>query len=167
MAESSNGIQGSLKGPRHGFGSLLRHFRERAGRSGNSLAHEVQLDPSFLWRLEKGEREPPAAEVVKRIAAALRLSLFEENRLLFSAGLAPVSLEQLGDWDAALQDVVDVLTDARLNPAQRAAFRDVLHTMARHWGRVERDGTSSEGAGFASLRVVPSTTPDDAAGRPS
>ena len=135
----------------------MRRFRERAGRSGNSLAHEVQLDPSFLWRLEKGEREPPAAEVVKRIASALRLSLFEENRLLFSAGLAPVSLEQLGDWDAALQDVVDVLTDTRLNPAQRAAFRDVLHTMARHWGRGETGGTALGGAGTSSLRVVPST----------
>ena len=117
------------------FGALLRSFRDRAQRSGNSLAREVELDPSYLSRLENGEREPPRADIVKKLAHALGLSLFDENRLLLTAGHAPLSLEQLGRWDTAVQAVLDVLTDHDLTAEEREDFSVVVRSLAAHWGK--------------------------------
>src|SRR5262245_16932260 len=120
------------------FGALLRRLRERAGQSGNALARAVEVDPSYLSRIEHGGREAPRPHVVFALGQALGLSLLDLNRLLFAAGYAPASLQQLGGWDDALQDVVDVLTDTRLTPAARDEFRSVLHLVAANWGRGAR-----------------------------
>ena len=121
--------------PHAEFGSLLRRFRERDGRSGHALARAVDVDPSYIWRIESGDREPPRANVVFAFGRALGLSLYDLNCLLLTAGYAPASLQQLGGWDEALQDVVDVLTDTRLTAAARDEFRSVLHLVAANWGQ--------------------------------
>ena len=43
------------------FATLLRSFRERRSLSCNELARAVGVDPSYISRLERGEREPPGA----------------------------------------------------------------------------------------------------------
>jgi transcriptional regulator with XRE-family HTH domain len=126
------------------FGPLLRKFREDARRSGNALAREVEVDPSYLSRIEHGEREPPRPAVIMAMGRALGLSLFDLNRLLLAAGYAPTSVLQLGRWDPALQDVVDVLTDPRLTPAEREEFRSVVRLIATHWGRGRMHEVGSE-----------------------
>jgi transcriptional regulator with XRE-family HTH domain len=118
---------------REEFPTLLRVYRERTGRSRNDLAHEVGIDPSYLTRMERSEREPPRQRVVESLAAALRLSVLDRNRLLASAGYLPLSVEQLGAWDETLQAVVDVLTDVRLTPNERERFRQVVQLLAAQW----------------------------------
>jgi transcriptional regulator with XRE-family HTH domain len=120
-------------GLREEFPSLLRVYRERAGRSRNDLAREVGVDPSYVSRMELGEREPPRQHVVEDLARALRLSLMDRNRLLVAAGYAPLSVTQLGTWDEALQAVADVLTDARLTPEEREEFRLVVRLISARW----------------------------------
>src|SRR3954464_9182606 len=97
------------------FPALLRSFRERGGRSRNNLAHEVGVDPSYLTRIEHGDREPPRIHIVEALARALRLSINDRNQLLVAAGYAPVDLGTLG-WPAALQSVADVLMNVHLTP---------------------------------------------------
>src|SRR5207237_2906456 len=111
---------------REEFPSLLRSFRKSAGRSRNNLAHEVGVDPSYLTRIEHGDREPPRLHIVEALARALRLSVADRNRLLVSAGYAPMSVVQLGSWDDALQAVADVLTDIRLSAEERDQLRSVV-----------------------------------------
>jgi transcriptional regulator with XRE-family HTH domain len=118
---------------REEFPSLLRSFREAAGRSRNNLAHEVGVDPSYLTRIEHGDREPPRQHIVEALARALRLSLPDRNRLLVSAGYAPLSVVQLGAWDDALQAVADVLNDIRLSPEERNEFRSVVRLISARW----------------------------------
>lgn len=118
---------------REEFPSLLRSFREAAGRSRNNLAHEVGVDPSYLTRIEHGDREPPRQHIVEALARALRLSLPDRNRLLVSAGYAPLSVVQLGSWDDALQAVADVLNDIRLSPEERNEFRSVVRLISARW----------------------------------
>ena len=118
---------------REEFPSLLRSFREAAGRSRNNLAHEVGVDPSYLTRIEHGDREPPRQHIVEALARALRLSLPDRNRLLVSAGYAPLSVVQLGAWDDALQAVADVLNDLRLSPEERNEFRSVVRLISARW----------------------------------
>jgi len=118
---------------REEFPSLLRSFREAAGRSRNNLAHEVGVDPSYLTRIEHGDREPPRQHIVEALARALRLSLPDRNRLLVSGGYAPLSVVQLGSWDDALQAVADVLNDIRLSPEERNEFRSVVRLISARW----------------------------------
>src|SRR3954465_7524511 len=115
------------------FPALLRSFRERGGRSRNALAHEVGVDPSYLTRIEHGDREPPRQHIVEALARALRLSLPDRNRLLVAAGYAPLSVVQLGAWDDALQAVADVLNDIRLSPEERNEFRSVVRLISARW----------------------------------
>lgn len=118
---------------RDDFPTLLRSFRERAVRSRNALAHEVGVDPSYLTRIEHGDREPPRQHIVEALARALRLSVPERNRLLVSAGYAPMSVVQLGAWDDALQAVADVLNDMDLSPEERNEFRAVVRLISQRW----------------------------------
>jgi len=122
---------------REDFPSLLRSFREAAGRSRNNLAHEVGVDPSYLTRIEHGDREPPRQHIVEALARALRLSLPNRNRLLVAAGYAPLSVVQLGAWDDALQAVADVLNDIRLSPEERNEFRSVVRLISARWRGTE------------------------------
>jgi transcriptional regulator with XRE-family HTH domain len=118
---------------REEFPTLLRSFRERAGRSRNNLAHEVGVDPSYLTRIEHGDREPPRLHIVEALARSLRLSIADRNRLLVAAGYAPLSVVQLGAWDDALQAVADVLTDIHLSPEERDQFRSVVQMISARW----------------------------------
>ena len=126
---------------RDDFPNLLRSFRERAGRSRNALAHEVGVDPSYLTRIEHGDREPPRQHIVEALARALRLSIPERNRLLVAAGYAPMSVVQLGAWDDALQAVADVLNDIHLSPEERNEFRSVVRLISQRWTKGGSDLT--------------------------
>lgn len=118
---------------REEFPTLLRSFRERAGRSRNNLAHEVGVDPSYLTRLEHADREPPRLHIVEALARALKLSVQDRNRLLVAAGYAPMSVVQLGTWDEALQAVADVLNDSQLTPQDREEYRAVVKVISARW----------------------------------
>ncbi len=115
------------------FATLLRRFRERADLSCNELARAVGVDPSYISRLERSEREPPRRRVVEGLASALQLSLEDQDRLLVSAGYAPATVALLGRWDTTLQAVADVLVDRRLSPEEMNSFRQVIELLAERW----------------------------------
>jgi transcriptional regulator with XRE-family HTH domain len=117
---------------REAFDSVLRSFRERSGRSRNNLAHEVGVDPSYLTRIEHGDRDAPRLHIVEALARALRLSINDRNQLLVAAGYAPVDLGTLG-WPAALQSVADVLTSVHLTPEERDTFSNVIQQISARW----------------------------------
>jgi transcriptional regulator with XRE-family HTH domain len=52
----------------------LRTAREHAGISQRQLASRVGIHNSYLARLENGENDSPAAEVLQRIADVLEIS---------------------------------------------------------------------------------------------
>lgn len=118
---------------REAFPTLLRSFRERDKRSRNNLAYEVGVDPSYLTRIEHGDREPPRQHIVEALARALRLTVPERNRLLVAAGYAPVSIVQLGAWDDAFQAVADVLNDLQLSEEERDQYRAVVQLISAKW----------------------------------
>jgi len=123
---------------REAFPTLLRSFRERVSRSRNNLAYEVGVDPSYLTRIEHGDREPPRQHIVEALARALRLTVPERNRLLVAAGYAPVSIVQLGAWDDAFQAVADVLNDLQLSQEERDQYRAVVQLISARWHAAAR-----------------------------
>jgi transcriptional regulator with XRE-family HTH domain len=56
------------------LGEYLRAARERAGISQRQLASRVGIHHSYLARLESGENDGPAAEVLQTIADVLEIS---------------------------------------------------------------------------------------------
>jgi transcriptional regulator with XRE-family HTH domain len=117
------------------FAALLRRYRDRARLSCNELARAVGVDPSYISRLERGEREPPRRRVIERLAEVLKLPLEDQDRLLVSAGYAPATVAVLGRWDATLQEVADVLVDARIPSNELEDFREVIRLVASRWRR--------------------------------
>ncbi|GEM_PF-759841 len=148
------------------FGSTLRAFRARAGWSQNALAKTAGLDASYINRLERAEREAPTRETALALARALRLCPGEVDRLLFSAGHMPPSIEQLGPDDSTLAAVVRVLTDDRLAPEARADFRAVVETIADRWQRRRGEalGDTAGGAPTSGSRLA--TRPNSVAPMP-
>lgn len=56
------------------LGEYLRAARERAGISQRHLASRVGIHNSYLARLESGENDSPAADLLQRIADVLEIS---------------------------------------------------------------------------------------------
>ncbi|MCL4545348.1 MAG: helix-turn-helix domain-containing protein [Chloroflexi bacterium] len=71
------------------YGELLAQFRRRADLSQRALAKAVGVDPSYINRLEHGERQPPASDLTRALAAALKLDPTETDVLVFSGGGLP------------------------------------------------------------------------------
>lgn len=79
-----------------GFPAALREIRERAGLSQARLAARVGCDRSFLSRVEGG-RKTPERWLVLELAAVLRCTDAERDRLLLLAGYAPVACPCCGE----------------------------------------------------------------------
>lgn len=118
------------------FGMVLRGFRERAGLSQSALARRAGLDPSFVNRLESGQRGADRA-VAEGLARALDLNPTEMDQLLAAGGHLPLLLARLGPQDPTLQLVARILADERLSDADRAAFRQVIELIGQRWSSTE------------------------------
>jgi transcriptional regulator with XRE-family HTH domain len=71
------------------FGKFLKERRQAAGLSRIVLAQKVQMDPSYLFRIEAGERFP-SVELVLGLAGALQLDAATRDAWLAAAGFAPI-----------------------------------------------------------------------------
>ena len=115
------------------FGSTLRRYRLRAGYSQYALAKIVGIDASYINRLESGERETPSREVVTALGRALNLAGEDMDRIVFSSGHVPPSLQKLGPADSTIAAVTRLLTNDRISPEARCDFRAIVETIAIRW----------------------------------
>jgi transcriptional regulator with XRE-family HTH domain len=115
------------------FGRTLDYFIRRAGISQNALAKIVGISASYVNRLCSGEREAPTREVAHALARAMKLAPEEVDRLLFSAGHVPPSLQKLGPADSTVAAVTRLLTNDKISPEARADFRAIVETIAIRW----------------------------------
>lgn len=100
-------------------GEQLRAWRERRGLSQLAVSSETGVSTRHLSWVETG-RSRPSAAMVLRLADHLDVPLRERNRLLLSAGHAPVHTEHdLSDPEvAAVADALRAVLDAqRPHPA--------------------------------------------------
>lgn len=116
---------------RESFGAMLAQFRARTGKSRSALAHEVHVDPSYLTRIEHGDRVAPRPHIIEDLARVLRLTKPERNRFLIAAGFVPDPVAEV--WDDSLQAAVDVLNDVYLSEEERDDFRQTLRLIAARW----------------------------------
>src|SRR5579859_2246122 len=90
----------------------LRAERERAGLSQRQLAARVGIHNSYLARLESGENDSPAADVLQRIADVLEIPATD---LLKFIGVKPAELPELAPYlrskyrldDTAIREIAE------------------------------------------------------------
>jgi transcriptional regulator with XRE-family HTH domain len=115
------------------FGGQLQRLREQAGLSQNALARLVKVDPSYINRLERGDREPPKRELVSRLADELRLAEGDRQRLLRAGGHIPDWLLALEPDDPTLLAVTQFLAAPEVSAAAKRDFRQVIALLLAHW----------------------------------
>ena len=77
------------------FGQMLTRIRTKAKISQYALATDAQVDPAYVWRVEKGERSNPRRDTILRLGSALmnssgKITLKDVDRLMKAAGYGPV-----------------------------------------------------------------------------
>jgi transcriptional regulator with XRE-family HTH domain len=100
-------------------GHLLREWRQRRRYSQLALASDARISPRHLSFIESG-RARPSRQMLLHLAERLDLPLRERNRLLLSAGFAPVFQESPLDsagLEAVRRAVDAVLSGLRPCPA--------------------------------------------------
>ncbi|MBL3677528.1 MAG: helix-turn-helix transcriptional regulator [Alphaproteobacteria bacterium] len=53
------------------FGNLLQKLRQDKGLSQRQLANQVDVIPTYMSKIERGEFPPPSEKVIKKIASIL------------------------------------------------------------------------------------------------
>lgn len=71
------------------WGALLRQHRQQRGWTTVRLGALVGCDPSYITRLERGERGPPALPWLQLLADALALTDPARARFFAAAGAWP------------------------------------------------------------------------------
>lgn len=74
--------------PVNALGHYLRAHREATGLSVRQLASRVGVDHGYLVRLEGGQKSNPSADLLYRLAEALKL---DNTQLLSFIGIKPSS----------------------------------------------------------------------------
>lgn len=103
------------------FARLLGAHRRRCDLSCNQLAHAVGVDPSYISRMESGDRGAPSAPVLRALMRVLRLDLDAQQRF----ALAATGSEALADW-------ADAAADAMLHAATMRAANALLAACPCH-----------------------------------
>ena len=114
------------------FGHLLKEFRLYRGMTQKSLAQAINVNGSYIARLERDERRP-SRRVVTNMARAMQLSADDTDRLLASAQHLPEGdltrlIEQSGVSLAhpAIQTVANALQDRDLPPHAREQLENEI-----------------------------------------
>ena len=115
------------------FGAALSAARQAAGLSQHALARAAGVDASYVNRLERGERQAPDAETIRRFAGALALDQAGTDSLVVAGGGLPAVLARLGPLDPTVLLLADVLGDAAIPQRERGDLRRIVVLLARRW----------------------------------
>ena len=74
------------------FGARLRQLRKQAGMTQRELADRVNVDFSYLSKIESGAVPPPSAKVILQLARALKA---DRDELTILAGKIPADVAQI------------------------------------------------------------------------
>jgi transcriptional regulator with XRE-family HTH domain len=74
------------------FGTQLRELRKSAGLTLRELAEKVNVNFTYLSKIENGALPPPSEKVVKQLAAVLN---YNEDELLALAGIIPADIAEI------------------------------------------------------------------------
>jgi transcriptional regulator with XRE-family HTH domain len=131
------------------IGDLIREWRQRRRYSQLALAVDAEISPKHLSFIESG-RAQPSRDMLMHLAERLEVPLRERNRLLLSAGFAPVFKQRSLEHPdlASVREAIDlILTGHEPYPAL---------AVDRHWTLVAANkGVAPLLAGAAPALLQP------------
>lgn len=92
------------------FGVYLKHLRKLRGYNIMELAKLSSVSPSYISRLERGSRQTPKPEVLKKLAPHLRVSY---NQMMIKAGYLNEKTDCLTIDDQETKDLLLSLTERK------------------------------------------------------
>lgn len=84
------------------FKKILKLFREQRGLNKTEAANKIGITPPYYMQLESGSRNPPNLDRIRQIAAALRLSKEESDRLVHAAAVERLPKEEVGEIEGSI-----------------------------------------------------------------
>ncbi|MBL0937886.1 MAG: helix-turn-helix domain-containing protein [Gemmatimonadaceae bacterium] len=75
------------------FGSRLHEFRKRARLTQKELAEAIDVDFTYISKIESGGAPPPARARIEEAAKILKLSITETDELFHLAEKIPANVE--------------------------------------------------------------------------
>ena len=74
------------------FGQILRKIREKAGLSQKELGDKVNVDFTYISKIESGAKPPPSKKVITKLATILNI---DEEEMLILAGNIPEDITEM------------------------------------------------------------------------
>ncbi len=108
------------------FGGRLRELRREAGISQRDLALRVQLDFTYISKLENGRLSAPSADTVIRISEALGVDAIH---LLSLAGKLPSDIQETMGTSSAAQEFLMEAQRFRVTDAEWALLGQQLRSL--------------------------------------
>lgn len=93
------------------FGRRLRDLRKQKNISQRDLATQVEVDFTYLSKIEGGRLAPPSEDVIRRLAKALGA---DENELINLAGKVPKDLKAVLEESPQAVELLRVLSERKL-----------------------------------------------------
>jgi transcriptional regulator with XRE-family HTH domain len=113
------------------FTALLVKLRTACHMSRNHLALLIGVNPSYLTRIENGERNPPKLDIVDALARGLGVyGTSTHDQLRVAAGYAPATLSA---WTPSLSAVAKVVTSLDISQDSREEFETIVMGIAERW----------------------------------
>jgi len=89
------------------FGAHLRQIRRQAGLTQRELAAQVDVDYSYISKLENGQMPPPSIELIQRLEVVLK----DDSRTLMNlAGKVPSNLDEMMSGNPLLSELIRLLS---------------------------------------------------------
>jgi transcriptional regulator with XRE-family HTH domain len=93
------------------FGRHLRNLRKQKNISQRDLATQVEIDFTYLSKIEGGRSAPPSEEVIRHIAQVLDA---DEDELINLAGKVPKDLKAVLEESPQAVELLRVLSERKL-----------------------------------------------------
>lgn len=108
------------------FGALILHLRKKEGYSLQELGDMTGISPSYIHRMEKGERKAPSFKVIEKLADALKV---EKSVLLEVANLEEES-DEVMSLDELLYTHNFTVSGKTISKKQKQLFVKILTKIA-------------------------------------
>ena len=109
------------------FGVQLKRLRLAGGWTRSELGARVGIDPTYVTRIESGQRRPPSRHLVEALAEVLPFErTIDRDQFYAAAGLLPP-----GGWSPELTLVRDILANPNLHERGHRRFRQGMEELLR------------------------------------
>lgn len=118
------------------FGQWLRRTREGEGITLRKFAEMVERTPTYISKIERGELDPPAEEVLRDVARILKQDV---DDVISRAGRVPSDLPEIikrQPHEMALM----LRTAKRMSPEQLTKLLESMQAMTAKTGGKKKDG---------------------------